>query len=311
MVKRTWRIVVALLTVCLFGSRLAAAAEAPGVNQSPREIPVAYQVDVAVLGGGCGAVAAAVAAAESGAKVFLAAPRPYLGDDMAGMLRLWLEEGEEPQAGLAERLYHDPVEAFGGRHPDALPLTYAASVPSAGVHKDSTPPGRLTDGQWSDATSESVQYDSDVTITADLGAVNEIRQVRLMAFFRSSGQNFMVRDVAVSVSDDKRTWRSIGTVERTSTEDVSILSVDVGRTAHYVKLDVRKPEEISRVLLGEIEILGPSRGRPAEESLSRPPRPMHVKRVLDNALLEAGVQFLYSCQPTDVLVDARGASRGS
>ena len=266
MVKRTWRIVVALLTVCLFGSRLAAAAEAPGVNQSPREIPVAYQVDVAVLGGGCGAVAAAVAAAESGAKVFLAAPRPYLGDDMAGMLRLWLEEGEEPQAGLAERLYHDPVEAFGGRHPDALPLTYAASVPSAGVHKDSTPPGRLTDGQWSDATSESVQYDSDVTITADLGAVNEIRQVRLMAFFRSSGQNFMVRDVAVSVSDDKRTWRSIGTVERTSTEDVSILSVDVGRAARYVKLDVRKPEEISRVLLGEIEILGPSRGR---ESRSR------------------------------------------
>lgn len=313
MLKRTWRLAAALLVVCLFGSGFAAAAETPCVNQSPREIPVAYQVDVAVVGGGCGAVAAAVAAAESGAKVFLAAPRPYLGDDMAGMLRLWLEKGEKPQAGLAERLYNDPVEAFGGRHPDALPLTYSASVSSAGVHKDSTPPGKLTDGQWSDATSESVQYDGDVSITADLGAVNEVRQVRLMAFFRSSGKepgNFIVRDVSVSVSDDNRTWRPIGTAERTSTEEVSTLSVDVGRSARYVKLDVRRPEGISRILLGEIEILGPPRGRPVDESLSRPPRPMHVKRVLDNALLEAGVQFLYGCQPTDVLVDARGRVAG-
>ncbi len=199
-----------------------------------REIPVAYQVDVAVVGGGCGAVAAAVAAAESGAKVFLAAAPAYLGDDMAGMLRLWLEEGENRKQGWPSRLYNDPVEAFGGRHPDALPLTYSASVPSAGVHKDSTPPGKLTDGQWSDATSESVQYDGDVSLTADLGEAHEVRQVRLMAFFRSSGKepgNFIVRDVAVSVSDDNRTWQPIGTAERTSTEEVSTLSVDVGRSA--------------------------------------------------------------------------------
>ena len=33
---------------------------------------------------------------------------------------------------------------------------------------------------------------------------------------------------------------------------------------------------------------------------------MHVKKVLDDALLAAGVQYLYSCYPTDVLRDHEG-----
>lgn len=45
-------------------------------------------VDVAVVGGSFTAVAAALAAKETGASVALVAPRPYLGDDVAGTLRL-------------------------------------------------------------------------------------------------------------------------------------------------------------------------------------------------------------------------------
>ena len=52
------------------------------VNESARQLPVAYDVDVVIVGGSTGAVSAAVAAADAGARVFLAAPRPYLGDDM-------------------------------------------------------------------------------------------------------------------------------------------------------------------------------------------------------------------------------------
>ena len=37
---------------------------------------------------------------------------------------------------------------------------------------------------------------------------------------------------------------------------------------------------------------------------------MHVKRTLDNALLAAGVQYLYGCQPTEVLVDKSGRIGG-
>ena len=61
----------------LVASALGAAEKARLlVKESARDIPVAHQVDVVVVGGGTGAVAAAVAAAEKGAKVFLAAPRP-------------------------------------------------------------------------------------------------------------------------------------------------------------------------------------------------------------------------------------------
>ena len=47
------------------------AAEPQMVNESARQIPVAYSVDVVVVGGGTGAVSAAVAAKQAGAKVII------------------------------------------------------------------------------------------------------------------------------------------------------------------------------------------------------------------------------------------------
>ena len=87
------------------------AAAVERVNESARELPVAAEVDVVVVGGGTGAVSAAVAAAEDGAKVFLAAPHPYLGDDMTATLRLWLEPGEVPSTPLAQRIFADQERA--------------------------------------------------------------------------------------------------------------------------------------------------------------------------------------------------------
>jgi hypothetical protein len=58
-------------------------------RQSARSLPVVADVDVAIVGGSTGAVAAALSAAKEGAKVFLVAPQPYLGDDMTATLRLW------------------------------------------------------------------------------------------------------------------------------------------------------------------------------------------------------------------------------
>lgn len=70
---------------------VALAAEPAMLQETARQIPVAAQVDVVVVGGSSAACAAAAGAAQSGAKVFLISPRPYLGDDLAGRLRLWLE----------------------------------------------------------------------------------------------------------------------------------------------------------------------------------------------------------------------------
>lgn len=73
--------------------------------EDARNLPVAATVDVVVVGGSTGAVAAAQAAAHAGASVFLAAPRPYLGEDMAGTMRLWLEPGEVPTSELGRALF--------------------------------------------------------------------------------------------------------------------------------------------------------------------------------------------------------------
>lgn len=60
--------------------------------QSKRKIPIVYDVDVVVIGGSTAAVAAAVEASRAGAKVFLAAQEPYLGEDVAGTFRLWKKD---------------------------------------------------------------------------------------------------------------------------------------------------------------------------------------------------------------------------
>ncbi|NQT12328.1 MAG: FAD-dependent oxidoreductase, partial [Planctomycetes bacterium] len=78
---------------------------APTVRQSARQLPVAREVDVVVVGGSVGAVAAAVEAGGQEATVLLVAPRTYLGDDMCARLRLWLEEGETPQGDLTKELF--------------------------------------------------------------------------------------------------------------------------------------------------------------------------------------------------------------
>ncbi len=80
---------------------------APVVEETARGIPLARAVDVVVVGGTSGAVAAAAAARRAGASVFLAAPRPYLGEDMCGPLLTWLESGETPPPGLAGELFSE------------------------------------------------------------------------------------------------------------------------------------------------------------------------------------------------------------
>ena len=106
----------------LFAAAFAAAlsAHADAIVESPRELPLERDVDVLVLGGGSAAISAAEAAAKDGAKVFLAAPRPYVGDDVAGTLRMF--EGEytapiELKRACDERLKAAGVDYMTGLFP--------------------------------------------------------------------------------------------------------------------------------------------------------------------------------------------------
>ncbi len=77
----------------------------PPVRESARLLPVAAEVDVAVVGSSLGAIGTAVAAAQAGASVMLLCPNSYLGQDMAGENRYWLDAGEVPVSGLAQALF--------------------------------------------------------------------------------------------------------------------------------------------------------------------------------------------------------------
>ena len=84
---------------------IAGSAKATTVSESERMIPLSYDVDVIVVGGTLRGVAAAQTAAKAGCKVFLCEDRPYLGVDVCGTYRLWLESGEEPKTKLGRAIY--------------------------------------------------------------------------------------------------------------------------------------------------------------------------------------------------------------
>lgn len=311
MTASTFRVTLALFSFLTLIT--ASTAADPEVNESAREIPLAYDVDVVVVGGSTGAVSAAVAAAEAGADVFLAAPRPYLGDDMTATLRLWLEEGEEPVDPLAKQMFND-VHTASSPDPHRLAFQYQADMESAVPHKDSTPPRVLTDGIWGDPIRQSVQYNGDATVTADLQAVKQIEKVRLMVHYGAGPSPYKVARVTIDTSNDRQTWTKATAVEndnRGPSGTCLELAAPLKIEARYVRFHFERTPDAKRMLIGEIEIIGPASLELAKRLAGRPmPRPMHVKRVLDQALLAAGVDFLYGCYATDVLHDDAGKPCG-
>lgn len=124
-----WRfdLCIAALPVFLAAGAIDAAET---VWESPRRIPVVADADVVVVGGTSAGVVAAQAAASKGARVFLVAPRAYLGEDMAGTRRTWIEEDETPTTSLAKKIFEK------SRHvtPAYVKATFDEALLSAGVH---------------------------------------------------------------------------------------------------------------------------------------------------------------------------------
>jgi len=303
--RRSFRYVAFVAALCLNAPQTLFAA-GKTVNESARNIPVAYDVDVVVVGGSSAGVAAAVAATEQGAKVFLAAPRPYLGEDICATYRLWLEGDEVPSDPLAKEMFTipDPIEG--------IPYTYQADQPSAGKHPDTQPPSMLTDGEWGTAFTQSVQYDKDVTIAIDLGKNQEIRKLHVMFF--QGPQAYEIESVTFHASDDGTQWTPLAEIENDRLDEGSFVHSaihmfrEVTCSARYVRCFVKKTARAERMLIGEILIEGP-----AQEDKPKGLRvttPMQVKRTLDQALLDAEIPFLYTCHATELLRDAQGELAG-
>lgn len=282
-------------------ARTTSAKTAPSaIHESPRQIPIAASVDVVVAGGSTGAVSAAIEAAKAGAKVFLVAPRHYLGEDMAGTLRVFLEPGEALNTPLAKSLFTPPPELGD------LRFKYETEPKSTGVHKDTWPYSRLADGQWSDPTTESVQYDGDVTVRIDLGGQQPLKSLDAIGF---RGGDYGIESLTVSTSDDRKQWKEIATVKPREPRGNRLrFTVPLDGQARYLRCLFKKTATAKRILLGEILIdSGRSGGKPVE---SRSTTPAHVKRTLDLALAQAGVQWLYGSYATELLHDGQGRPAG-
>jgi len=292
-----------VLSICCLGG---VVAQPSFVTEHARQIPVAYDVDVVVVGGSTGAVAAAAAAAQGGAKVFLAAPRPYLGEDVCGTYRLWLEPGEKPVSALAKKVFGEPPSSG-----PVLPFTYEADRPSSAAHPDAKPPSLLCDGQWGHAASQSVQYTEDVALTLDLGKEQSLKRLVVEGYQKSGVYAFA--GLTISVSSDKVQWCETRRLENTNPDPEEFAPLELAtplvERARYVRLQVRKAPDAERFLLGEI-LLESAEPSPTDLRRVWMPTPMHVKRALDEVLVEAGVPYLFGCYPTDVLTDASGQTAG-
>ena len=295
---------------------LACPCAAATIIESPREIPLAYDVDVVVVGGTSRGVAAAESAAKQGASVFLAAPRPYLGEDLCGTYRLWLEPDEVPESDLALAMFSKlPKDAQLEQR--GYPFTYSANLPSDKKHYDPKN-SVLTDGRFRSAVTESVQYNGSVEIITDLGKIRDVSKIMVYAFERNA--DFVVEEIQVNISSDGKQWNHLATLPHpgTGTQDADFQYLTFqhslpSQSGRFLRFRVEQATDASRILLGEIVIDGDESKPTAKAKPSKTRRvttPWQIKTALDDALLQAKVDFLYGSYATDILLDTDGQFAG-
>ncbi|MDR2644061.1 MAG: FAD-dependent oxidoreductase [Planctomycetaceae bacterium] len=299
------------------GSKIISATINP---RSDLRVPVIAEVDVLVIGGTTGGVAAAVAAAKNGAKTFLVAPYPYLGEDMTATLRLWLEPDETLTDPLAIAIYNDAVQKNQSQPQTNIKQSHNFSYKTEGIlnpkHPENEQKTRLADKIINDPTRQSLQFDSGVTTVADMKTPKELSEIDLVAFFRSG--DFEVNEVIYSASNDGQNWKILGSTKITDKQkdnDKPLnypLKLNPPIKTRYIKAEAKRAPEAKRILLSELFLVPSDKNEFSTQELTDcklpkypPSRPLHVKKVLDDALLESGVSFVYSSYVTGVLVDKK------
>ncbi len=288
------------------GAFVSCLACAEGIVESGKELPLVQDVDVVVIGGSSGAVAAACKAAESGAKVFVAAPRPYLGEDMAGKLRLRMDADEDARCLLQKKMF-----TLAGSRPASLPFSYTADKPAVAPHKDPKN-DLLADGKWTESSGDSVQYNGAVEFDLDLGAVIELGSFVAAVFQREGDKGFSTGAIRVQGSKDKMAWTALGeTAERVTEGDFecAVMAVPLQGKYRYLKVQASLAKGVGRQLLGEFFVY-PVKDTSAGAGVSDRTTPLKVKKTLDEALLNAGIQFLTGAHATEPLRDASGKLAG-
>jgi ribulose 1,5-bisphosphate synthetase/thiazole synthase len=277
------------------------------VVEAEKQLPLVQDTDVVIVGGSSGAVAAAQKAAVSGAKVFLVAPRPYLGEDMAGHLNLRADVNDDTSSELYSKIF----KAAAPVSSKSLPFTYQANAKASPRHNDPKNT-RMTDGAYSDSSKESVEFDMDVEYTLDLGTRQAIGGVLVYAFNREGSGGFVTEEIVVQTSSDAKEWTPAGTAQsQGSNDDVTSFNLPLPTKTRYLKVTAKKQSKYARQLLGEICVYPVAEpDKQAKQPMASETTPFKIKRALDEALLKAGVPFLTGAFATDILTDESGKLAG-
>ena len=275
------------------------------------EIPVIHEVDVVVVGGTAGAVAAAEAAARAGASVFLAARRSYLGDDVAGTLALWDAGGEDPQGRLSQAL-------FGARQ-GVVP--YAHVLETLDGKDTGEAAGRqLNDGVWNSPELYAFTCRSGRVVRIDLQQARPLEAIRLYSHRAAAHPNNALTRVLVETSADGATWTEVAEYRNSPLKNPPVPTDAEGiwcyrlpfasAPVRHVRATILPNGALDRLTLLEL-VLEEKGASPKAPSVPRSElTPLNAKKFLDQALIDAGVRFMTGCYGTELLVDESGRPAG-
>lgn len=281
------------------------AAWSEGIVEAEKALPLVQDVDVVVVGGSSGAVAAACKAAEAGAKVFVVAPRPYFGEDMAGKLNLRLAGDDDTRCKIEKAIFSAPESSA------SLPFTYKTDIQPDKGHADSSG-DMLSNGKWMDAPQDSVQFSRDVTVTLDLGSAAEVGDFVANVYERSGDKGFGTGSITVEGSEDGKAWQPVGSSQErvgAGEPECVTLTVPIKKTCRFLKVLAKMDLGCKRQLLGELYVY-PAKAVAAPSKVADQTTPIQVKKALDAALLNAHIPFLTGSLASEPLIDASGKLAG-
>ncbi len=119
-----------IVTMAFHGPQAGLAAAQRFVHSSARDVPVSAKVDILVVGGNEGGLAAAWTAAKAGSSVLVVGGHYFFSDDVSAKARYWLEPDEVPRGKFSQALFGDRA---GGTAilPNARPVQTQPRKPAA------------------------------------------------------------------------------------------------------------------------------------------------------------------------------------
>ena len=290
--------------------------------ESARDIPVAGNVDVFVAGGTVAGVAAAIAAKERGADVFLAGARPYLGEDLAGTLELD-NDGHDPADELVKSIW----TSFSDRA--RYSYTFDAQIARGPYAYCNDAPDRVSDMTWPMTPAETTVFNSDVVYDCRLETPSYVSRIEVVvaetpddwlddARRPKTGMDAIIAQVSdVSVETSGKNGRILKM-------PLSRVSSKVSGGIHYRQrakmvtfaVDIESEISSARVRLSlargakEVCVSRIWFRQGAEMTSVSRPTPLKVKQTLDRELVSRKIQFLTGSAVTEVLRDEHGKVAG-